>query len=597
MPTVPTSFIPQVAPQGAGDIGDFAAPGIAPAENLAAPQVARFGQQLTQTGMAAFRLGSAIQDGIDEAKTKEADVAAGRGMQAVADKYSSMIGKDAEVNYDAMQSELSQAGQSAMGMLDNDVQRRMLSPILARNMGIFQSRMGQHRVQQLRVYQTNEATARAEWSADQAIQAYSQRGLKDAEGRQVGMIQYFATADTAIDEIRKAGQLMGYAPDSAQMKQLEQKVYDRMAVGIVNGLMAEKNYAGASEFLSDSTTVESLDGKTRQALADSVDANRQRSVVGELASSIKNMGLLVSKSDPDTYSQQKDGPVEPPTTLREALVLTDQIADDQTRKFVQAELRTQFAQDDALIEQEYNINVENILQFLAVPGNTAADIPADQFGRLRPVDRQKIMAGQKSRKDLLVQEEIAINPSKYATVDAVDKIRMDISPQLYIKLRERLNQPEKIIEATVDANMLNTTLYDNGFADLVNPSNGNASATERKIRLQNAVNLRVEAEQKNLGRKMSDKEKQGIIDRAIIEMGTSVQEDAGWFWFDKTEQLPLSMMTPAQRAGVTNRFLQIGDTKIPGGVYEAIYADLASTGRVPTAKQVLEYYERTRKPE
>jgi hypothetical protein len=115
--------------------------------------------------------------------------------------------------------------------------------------------------------------------------------------------------------------------------------------------------------------------------------------------------------------------------------------------------------------------------------------------------------------------------------------------------------------------------------------------------LQNAVSLRVEAEQNKLGRKMSDKEKQGIIDRAIIEMGTSVQEGAGWFGFAKTEELPLSMMTPAQLAGVTNRFLQIGDTKIPGSVYESIYADLASTGRVPTAKQVLEYYERTRKPE
>jgi hypothetical protein len=106
----------------------------------------------------------------------------------------------------------------------------------------------------------------------------------------------------------------------------------------------------------------------------------------------------------------------------------------------------------------------------------------------------------------------------------------------------------------------------------------------------------VEAEQNKLGRKMSDKEKQGIIDRAIIEMGTSVQKDS-WLWFDTTEQLPIAMMTPMQRADVTNRFLQIGDTKIPGGVYEAIYADLASTGRVPTAKQVLEYYERTRKPE
>jgi hypothetical protein len=142
--------------------------------------------------------------------------------------------------------------------------------------------------------------------------------------------------------------------------------------------------------------------------------------------------------------------------------------------------------------------------------------------------------------------------------------------------------------------MLNTTLYDNGFADLVNPSKTDAAATERKIRLQNAVSLRVEAEQNKLGRKMSDKEKQGIIDRAIIEMGTSVQEDAGWFWFDKTEQLPIAMMTPMQKAGITERYLQIGDVRIPSGEYETIYADLSSTGKTPNARQILEYYMRTK---
>jgi hypothetical protein len=251
--------------------------------------------------------------------------------------------------------------------------------------------MGQHRVQQLRVYQTNESTARAELSADYAIQAYSQRSLKDAEGRPVGLINYAANADTAIAEIRKAGELMGYAPDSAQMKQLEQKVYDRMAVGIVNGLMSEKEYSQASEFLSDSATVESLDAKTRQALTESVESNRQRSVVGELATSIKETGLLMSKSDPETYWQQKDGPVEPPTTLRDALVLSEQIKDDQTRKFVQAELRTQFTQEDALIEQEYRTLIDNTEQFLAVPGNTLADLSPEQFGRLR------LASGSKTR--------------------------------------------------------------------------------------------------------------------------------------------------------------------------------------------------------
>ena len=587
MPTVPTTFVPQVAPQGGGDIGDFAAPGIAPAENLAGPQVARFGQQLTQTGMAAFRLGSAIQDGIDEAKTKEADVAAGRGMQAVTDKYMAMIGKDAEVNYDAMQAELSQAGQSAMGMLDNDVQRRMLSPILARNMGIFQSRMGQHRVQQLRVYQTNEATARAELSADYAIQAYSQRSFKDAEGRPVGLINYAANADTAIAEIRKAGELMGYAPDSAQMKQLEQKVYDRMAVGIVNGLMSEKEYSQASEFLSDSATVESLDAKTRQALTESVESNRQRSVVGELATSIKETGLLISKSDPETYWQQKDGPVEPPTTLRDALVLSEQIKDDQTRKFVQAELRTQFTQEDALIEQEYRTLIDNTEQFLAVPGNTLADLSPEQFGRLRPVDRAKYMAGQRQQDEMTVMEQVARNPSLVAEGDWLERNRNKMTHATFVKLMSERTKPEKIIEAQVDADDINRLLVDFGMDRYVGSKPG-TKEQQASLIFRNNVTQMIEVRQRERGGKISPDEKREIIRKAIVD---EAYVSIAW---DSDRRMPVSMMTQEE---LGRAYYDIGNQEIPIVQYRVAEQQLMRAGiATPTESQILEYWTRKGKP-
>ena len=73
MPTVPTTFVPQVAPQVGGDIGQFQAPQVATAENLAAQQEVRFGQAMTQAGNVAYRLGSAIQDDIDDANAKAAD--------------------------------------------------------------------------------------------------------------------------------------------------------------------------------------------------------------------------------------------------------------------------------------------------------------------------------------------------------------------------------------------------------------------------------------------------------------------------------------------------------------------------------------------
>jgi hypothetical protein len=592
MPTVPTTFVPQVAPQGGGDIGDFAAPGIAPAENLAGPQVARFGQQLTQTGMAAFRLGSAIQDGIDEAKTKEADVAAGRGMQAVTDKYMAMIGKDAEVNYDAMQAELSQAGQSAMGMLDNDVQRRMLSPILARNMGIFQSRMGQHRVQQLRVYQTNESTARAELSADYAIQAYSQRSLKDAEGRPVGLINYAANADTAIAEIRKAGELMGYAPDSAQMKQLEQKVYDRMAVGIVNGLMSEKEYSQASEFLSDSATVESLDAKTRQALTESVESNRQRSVVGELATSIKETGLLMSKSDPETYWQQKDGPVEPPTTLRDALVLSEQIKDDQTRKFVQAELRTQFTQEDALIEQEYRTLIDNTEQFLAVPGNTLADLSPEQFGRLRPVDRAKYMAGQRQQDEMTVMEQVARNPSLVAEGDWLERNRNKMTHATFVRLMAERNKPDSIVAATIDADQLEATLTRNGFTKIANPPKGDENAAAQSLYMRDNVKTLINAEQERIGRQLSRDEKQGIIDRVMLDKVFVSR-------WGRDPEVPFAAMTPeeSKQAYVVVEDQEVMLRDIPAARMKQITKALERSGLPTDIRNIAEAWLRAGKPQ
>jgi len=66
MPTVPTTFVPQVTPPGGGDIGQFQAPAVEPMRNYTGEQVQQFGQQLTRAGMTAFSIGDAMQDQIDE---------------------------------------------------------------------------------------------------------------------------------------------------------------------------------------------------------------------------------------------------------------------------------------------------------------------------------------------------------------------------------------------------------------------------------------------------------------------------------------------------------------------------------------------------
>jgi hypothetical protein len=365
-----------------------------------------------------------------------------------------------------------------------------------------------------------------------------------------------------------------------------------MAVGIVNGLMAEKNYAGASEFLSDSATVESLDGKTRQALADSVDANRQRSVVGELAASIKDTGLLMSKSDPDTYWQQKDGPVEPPTTLREAMVLTDQIADDQTRKFVQAELRTQFAQDDALIEQEYRTLTDNIDQYLAVPGNTLADLPPDQFGRLRPTDRNRYMAGQVKQDEMTVMEQVARNPGVILDDDWFKQFGHKLTYETRVRLLAERNKPERVVAATIDADQLEATLTKNGFTKLADPPRGDKTAAAQSLYMRDNVKTLINAEQERVGRQLSRDEKQQIIDRAILDRVFVSR-------FGSDPEVPFASTGPGERA---QAYVTVGEQDvmlrdIPPARMTQIRTALERSGLPTDIRNIAEAWLRAGKPQ
>jgi hypothetical protein len=338
--------------------------------------------------------------------------------------------------------------------------------------------------------------------------------------------------------------------------------------------------------------VESLDGKTRQALTDSVDANRQRSVVGELAASIKDTGLLMSKSDPDTYWQQKDGPVEPPTTLREALVLTDQIADDQTRKFVQAELRTQFAQDDALIEQEYRTLIDNTEQFLAVPGNSLADMPADQFGRLRPVDRAKYMAGQRQQDEMTVMEQVARNPALVAEGDWLERNRNKMTHATFVRLMSERNKPDRIVAATIDADQLKATLTRNGFTKLADPPRGDKEAAAQSLYMRDNITTIINAEQERVGRQLSRDEKQQIIDRAILDKVFVSR-------WGRDPEVPFASMAPGElaQAYVTVDKQDVMLRDIPPARMTQIRNSLERSGLPTDIRNIAEAWLRAGKPQ
>jgi len=581
MPTVPTTFVPQVAPQAPGEIGQFQAPGVQPMENLAGPQVARFGQAMTAAGNAAFRLGSAIQDGIDDATTKQADVVAVRGMQQVADRFLGTMGQQSEKEFEAAMGQLSQAGAAAMDTLQNDTQRAMFSPILARNMAMYQSRMSQHRNGQVRVWNTNEAVARSEVNADNAIFAYQQKDEVDANGRPVGMIRYAAYADTAVDEARKAGELMGYAPDSAQMQQLEQKVNDRIATGVVQSLVSQGKFAEAQEFLDAQGTVEVLAPKSREALANTVDVKRQGAVIGELTNSIRDTGVLNAKSDPKTYGQEAGEGAEPPTTLREALTIAENIKDDEVRKAVQAQLRVQYAQDDALITQEYRAVLANRDDWLAVPGNSAADFP--QLDRLTPADRERTYAMQLQKDDDVTMAEVTINPGLLLDPKYMDGLSGKVSPARLVYLRKIAAQPEKIMAATVDAGEINRQLYDFGMDKYADPGK-DAKASRAALIFRQNIEMEIDAAQRAAGRALRPEEKRDIIRRSIVD-----QAYVTVTW-GRDRQMPVSMMTQEE---LGKAYYDVDGQEIPITQYRMATEALRRAGIAePSESQVLQYWTR-----
>lgn len=540
MPTVPSSFVPQVGMAGEGASVPYQAPPVMPMDEAASKQQQELGRAMIAAGNTAYRLGSAIQDDIDDAATKEADTAFLKQAQDIMrgkSGYLNTTGKDAEVSFQTAQDAMSSAAKNVMDGLGNDTQRRMFQQVAARNMVSFQGQMLDHRDRQVKVYATSEAAARADQYSDLAIMSYAERNKTDAAGRPVGLVNYQANLAVAIQEVRKAASLSGIPEGSAQMKAMEQKVYDKVATGVVNDLMNARQYGQAEAFLDDHP----VDPNVDTTLRSSVDANRKRTTVEELTDNIMQRGVLAADSDPKTYPGNATGPDNPPDTLREALTKADLIKDLEMRKLVQNNLRTQYGQQDELIEKEYKTLVDNTEQFLAVPGNTIAMLPAGQFGKLRPKDQQQFLTGERQDNELGTMEELVRNPSVLSSA-WLEANRIKMTHATYVKLLAEVNQPQKIYEASLDAQQVNKTLYDNGMGSLLDDK-------ETSLRVRENITNIIDQEQRRLKRQLNREEKQSIIDRALVNV--AVVDNAPWWklGMGRGEEKPIVAMTPEELIG------------------------------------------------
>lgn len=276
MPTVPTSFAPQVDVSTQG-MPALEAPGVSAMRNAAPEQMQEMGRAQIQAGTTVMRIGQRIQDEIDEAETKAADVAALRQAQEILrgeNGYLRTTGKNAETQYQSAQEALAKVFQDTESQLTNDVQKRMFQQVATRNLLTLQGQMADHKFREVKVYSINESKSRMELYTAEAIQNYESRGQKDENGAAIGA--YNTAINTALAEADNLARLNGLDLEGSQAKALRNSVYSTVTTGVVSRLLDDDNPAAARAFYDEQVKAGRLDEQTALRLNSAIDGTEDK---------------------------------------------------------------------------------------------------------------------------------------------------------------------------------------------------------------------------------------------------------------------------------------------------------------------------------
>ena len=303
MPTVPSSFVPQANLQDGGEV-PLQAPGVEPVRNLAADQQVQFGQAMTRAGNVAWNVGSNIQDAIDEAGAKAADVQFLQSTQQLLNGkngYMNMQGVDAESNFQAVNDAMIQSASGIADGLKNDTQKQMFKQAASRNLLAFQGQVLNHRNKQVQVLAVTSAEARTNEYVGLAVNDYDKRNqtadvVVDGKTVKTPIGSFNANVGVAMAEVKEIGRLQGFAENSAQMKELERKVWSQVTTGVTNRLMIDGKYQSAMNYVKEQNKAGHLDTNTADSLLKSIDANIDRVAPTEIASNIWSTGVADSQT-------------------------------------------------------------------------------------------------------------------------------------------------------------------------------------------------------------------------------------------------------------------------------------------------------------
>jgi murein DD-endopeptidase MepM/ murein hydrolase activator NlpD len=219
-----------------------------------------------------------------------------------------------------------------------------------------------------------------------------------------------------------------------------------------------------------------------------------------------------------------------PQTEQEALAIAGSIDRREIRDAVKQRISQRYSQDRAMAAQENQRVVESVTRMQVADPNAA--IPPALFAALTPDQQSDAIRYTRKANDMDIMLQIAEKPS-ILTRDFVFANKSKLTNETFIKLLDQVGSG-KLIEATVDADMVNATL-----------AVGNIELTkEQSLQMRVNIEKKIYEMQSDSGKKLDRDQKQMIIDRAI----TDTVVKPLWFWRE-SKPMPAMAFTPSELAG------------------------------------------------
>jgi murein DD-endopeptidase MepM/ murein hydrolase activator NlpD len=219
-----------------------------------------------------------------------------------------------------------------------------------------------------------------------------------------------------------------------------------------------------------------------------------------------------------------------PQTEQEALAIAGSIDRREIRDAVKQRISQRYSQDRAMAAQENQRVVESVTRMQVADPNAA--IPPALFAALTPDQQSDALRYTRKANDMDVMLKVAENP-RILTREFVFENKSKLTNETFIKLLDQVGSG-KLIEATVDADLVNATLAVGGIE----------LTKEQSLQMRVNIEKKIYEMQSDTGKKLDRDQKQKIIDMAMYD----TVYRPGYIWDGKP--MPAAIYTPSELQGM-----------------------------------------------